>query len=282
VNEASRRDNLVLPWPVVGAASLILAVTSLAALAVVAAVRGADALSTVALSLAILAFVIQIVVFIVQTAASHDQSVRSEQIYAETLRLLATIEAKAAGTEATLAQMQNRLLDSILPKVRAQAAIAASDDLDADDVVRLALRGASSLTSDLRSDPDDEQIVQYLTSLPNDEEGAEAASRLLSLGASRANTLATLAYDEVRSRRPESSLAPGLRLVSPDAELVDAGLITKDPNTDLWVLTPNGRRLGRFFTAQGAVPDYIPEKVRDWISERRREQEPFPTRRTKR
>lgn len=62
--------NLSLPWRTVALVSLILAIVSTGALIVLVAVRGDPVLSSTALTLAILAFVIQIVVFVVQTSVA--------------------------------------------------------------------------------------------------------------------------------------------------------------------------------------------------------------------
>jgi hypothetical protein len=64
--------------------SAVLALACLVSLAVVASIEDADGLSTVALALAILAFAIQIVVYIAQANTATQQMVRSEQLNSDT------------------------------------------------------------------------------------------------------------------------------------------------------------------------------------------------------
>lgn len=81
-------------WKTVALWAVITALVSLTALAVVATIASADTLSVVALALAVMAFVVQIIVFIVQGNAASQQAADTAALNAQTLRALATIEEK--------------------------------------------------------------------------------------------------------------------------------------------------------------------------------------------
>src|SRR4051794_12858306 len=97
---AERTDDSVSRYYIFRIAAAIgwlLAVAAIAGLAVVATAKGADALSAIALPLAILAFLIQIVVFIAQ--AWQSQSVTTQ-----TTGLLAEVQTSVRGMERLLEQ----------------------------------------------------------------------------------------------------------------------------------------------------------------------------------
>ncbi len=95
-------DNVVIPWQRIAFVCGLVAVASLATLVVVTAVRQPDALSTVALALAILAFAAQLAIAIVQSTASAEQRGRFEEINGDTRALLADIRATTGGVLTTV------------------------------------------------------------------------------------------------------------------------------------------------------------------------------------
>jgi hypothetical protein len=98
------------------------AIACLAALVVVADIKGASALATVALALAILAFALQILVFIAQTNASSQATLRSEELNAATGRLLAEMTTTARHTREMVGQQFAALLRAfmdVVPKLTA-------------------------------------------------------------------------------------------------------------------------------------------------------------------
>ena len=94
-----------------------MAIAVTAVLAIVAVKNDVDFLSTLALALAVLAFVIQIIVFIAQSAAAGQQLARAEELHGSTLRALAAIEEKAEGTRQTVNVINDRVLGVALGKV---------------------------------------------------------------------------------------------------------------------------------------------------------------------
>jgi len=91
-----------------------IASASLTTLAVVASVEGVDALTTIALVLAIVAFTIQIFLFVVQSQGASEQRVRSEQINTQTRALLAEVRTTALATQGMVTQQFNQLLQAFV------------------------------------------------------------------------------------------------------------------------------------------------------------------------
>jgi Kef-type K+ transport system membrane component KefB len=115
--QPTHSGSFVLSARAVGVGSAITAVASLAALAIVASLKDADTLSTVALALAVLAFAIQIVVFIAQASTASQQMVRAEQLNKETsgilvvvISLLAVAALAWVGAEAHLLRRRSPLV----------------------------------------------------------------------------------------------------------------------------------------------------------------------------
>lgn len=106
-----------------------------AVLAIVAVQNDIDFLSTLALALAVLAFVIQIIVFIAQSASGSQQVARAEELHGLTTRALAAIEEKSEGTRQTVNVMSERMFDVAVGKVRPEAK-AAGMRLDSREVRR--------------------------------------------------------------------------------------------------------------------------------------------------
>lgn len=110
----------------------LVATSSLTALVIVVGVKAIDALSTVALALAILAFIIQIIVFIVDHLASGRQLARSEELHGEMVKLLTEIREQSKGTQASLAQIQARVFDDLMAKAGG-ALLAQGGAIEVDD-----------------------------------------------------------------------------------------------------------------------------------------------------
>jgi hypothetical protein len=98
----------------VAVAGGIFGVACLTALAIVAGTNGADGLSTIALALAILAFVIQILVFIAQAQSSSQQMLRSEQLNTQTRALLVEMQATARSTHAMVGEQFRQVLGAFM------------------------------------------------------------------------------------------------------------------------------------------------------------------------
>jgi hypothetical protein len=107
---------LTVQWRSVAIGGVLVAIAALAALVVVATVNDAGALETIALSLAILAFVIQIVVFVAQAWTSSQQMLQSETLNAETKNLLVEVRSASSGTQSLLTDQFDRVLRAALER----------------------------------------------------------------------------------------------------------------------------------------------------------------------
>lgn len=111
-----------LRWKTIGLGSLLVNLAAIGALAVVASVKRADVLSTVALALAVLSFIGQIIIFTFQAVQSADHLKQAEAIKDETVALLSEARTRIEGTQ----QMVSRQYDQFQNLLRTR------DDLDID------------------------------------------------------------------------------------------------------------------------------------------------------
>ena len=88
----------LVSWKATAIVAIVIATTCLGSLAVVASVKSADLLSTIALALAISAFTVQIIIFFGQTAVTTQQVSQASTVYVDTKALLTRIETQAQAT----------------------------------------------------------------------------------------------------------------------------------------------------------------------------------------
>ena len=265
---------------------------SLTALAIVAAQKDAGTLETIALALAIVAFVAQVLIFIAQSITTTQQLIRSETIYDETLRALEQIQASTEGTKAAVEGQLERLLTAVLEKALPQTAAQGVDVTSpafvagvARDVAALLNRSTERASSVSGSDdtvegdpwpprvptPNDPIIVRTLQTFPSPEESGEILDRLEALPDNELFWLRLLARDEIRYRgRPNAYYDPGAFLAveqvpnSMELEFVafyDPPRVNDDGDP-LLVLTDEGRRHARILSARGRPPMAIADRVR--------------------
>ncbi|MFL5914158.1 MAG: hypothetical protein ACJ752_00765 [Gaiellaceae bacterium] len=270
------RADLSLPLTHISAGLGVLLIASLTTLAL--AVDGKDALATTALGLAIVAFVVQLLVFIVQGVAANDQMVQSQELYGKMLEALAQIGERTAHTERVVERLDERVVGSALGKGYAQT----SQDLDPNDpefVGALArnvlpyLREAESPVArprstgsgyPLRSGREDQEIRRVLLSWPPADEAESALETLEGLSEDSRNVLLDYAADEYVYRGPDTAVAPGyFGGLSNSDELLDKGLvaatwgIVDEAGEPLIAMTDAGRAAVRLLTAEGDPPAYI-------------------------
>jgi len=93
---------------------LCVTVSSLASLVVVTTITKADALSTVALALAVLAFAAQLIVTIAQAQSAAEQTRDTFRINAETKAVLAELQAQGSALVALQSSQFDKLLDKAI------------------------------------------------------------------------------------------------------------------------------------------------------------------------
>ncbi len=236
--------DLSIRWMSIAIAAVIVALASLTVLAVVASIRDADVLSVVALALAILAFVVQIIVYIVQSASATRQEVQMTEIYGRTLKALNAIEEKSEGTRRTVTTISDRLLDAAIgkaiPESQASGLPVTSPAL-AEDVskrVREIVKQAEAQDGDVamrrrreaRVRATRSRVDETMRELPPIESVGKVIPVLKGLGGAELRIIRDLGEDQTRNGGTSSHfVGPGLRSVNPFAapDLVAAGLIVR-------------------------------------------------------
>lgn len=259
-------------WAQFAAAATVLAIGGLAALVIVASLKGSDALATVALSLAIIAFVTQILVFIAQTWTTS-------QLNAETRGFLESLKASAHGTEKAVNTQVDKLTNSLLSIVESlRKQEPGSGDADLRQTVRSDVVDAlvsTQATLDTVTAPDvvapqisanDQRVIDELLSIPDEEEGLELLNILRDLSPITVANIRMLADDELRSR--QLGTEPGLPLAADhpftkkavDAGLAEYVLSDGDDSGDQWArLTDKGRQVARLMLGAGDPPAWLRE-----------------------
>ena len=91
--------------------SVVLGLACAGTLAVVASNKNVDSLSTIALALAIIAFIAQLIVYIAQSAATTQQMGRAERLHTETRALLQGIDRTAQSIQGSLNDQYGRVIE---------------------------------------------------------------------------------------------------------------------------------------------------------------------------
>ncbi|SBT63763.1 hypothetical protein GA0070622_0728 [Micromonospora sediminicola] len=286
------KGSVRLAWRDIAIWSIILCVALVAVTSVVATVKDVDTLSVVALALAVIAFVAQIIVFIVQAAAANDQQIKAQDVYAQTMKALTLIEEKMEGTRRTVNTMSEQLLARVLsgslPESVAKEAIAGGvgDPPPIEQsrstprqrpAGRVGARNTSGVSGNRlvylppeKDEAKNKEIVEFMQRFPTGDDMEAAREALSDMTLQETHTLLLLAEDEIHSRRPGSSLGPGLGVLDEAraSRLFDKGLIRqvrvpKEPNKAVFVLTDAGRNVARVFTGTGSPPPNYPRELLD-------------------
>lgn len=268
-----------LPARAVGVASAIVALACLATLAVVASIEDADGLSTVALALAILAFAIQIVVYIAQGNAAAQQMIRSEQLNSETQALLADVRSTATATHAMVGEQFRELLRAFM-----EAASKTAEEggkFDPQELERRMMENVRREFGPTRPQPAPTPTpaprartqsgafrrsaaravapeVKTLQRFPEGDAVEQVRETLEGLSPEARQAVADLAEDELSSRKSGNYV--GLNEDTYRGRLLDelnaAGLVGRARRGDGYLarLSDLGRTAGSIFTAQGDIP----------------------------
>jgi hypothetical protein len=112
----------IVPWRTVSIVSLVLNGATIAALATLAGLQNADALATVALALAVVAFVSQLMIFAWQTYQNGVQLTQARELNSSTLQLVADAKTRIDGTYDMVRGQYQELLQLTALKAGAEAA----------------------------------------------------------------------------------------------------------------------------------------------------------------
>lgn len=261
----------------------IIAIAALATTVVVASVRNADTLSVVALALAIIAFVVQIILYIVQQAAASSQGDRAADIYAQTARALASIEEKAEGTKQALGQMNDRLLTAALTKATAEAAASTSGPFENPEVIEQVVTRAREIVENSNAQrfakqredakPRKQRPTFLARTRLSRESHNNAVEVLKGLSQLELSALRNLARDLAASQRSENPDAAGLSTVNESKKLYEKGLVARVrpswSNAPVFRLTPLGQDvafllMSEFANVSDPVVEASREKLRAW------------------
>lgn len=266
----------------------VFGLTCLGVLVVVTAIDDADALSTVALALAILAFSVQLIVFIAQQNLASEQARRNEELYGSMQGLLAEIKEKAAGTQADVRTINERMLGAILSKSIASAPegrvdyqalmsqLAQATEPESDSSASAGPDDERSIWPNRRPGPHDQEHLETLKTFPSEDEVGESMSVLEALTDVDRQGLKSFGDDEVIALQPGFPFDPALTLASVGG-LQDLGLVEPypperqpDEGSRIYRLTDRGRSVARLLTAQGEAPAYLPglQAIRDATPDR--------------
>jgi len=224
-----------------------------------------DGLTTLALVLAILAFLVQIFVFVFQTNANRDSERRSEELNAETQVALSKIEANSAATQKVLFAQFDRLLDYVVdspggpttgsgpktPALDPEDSAGSSEEArpatvaDVQRIVGDAVPHRDRPSFGLVPSEEDRQVVGYLREWPSKEETELAVTELSKFPPLALAMLTRYGTTEVRQRlegRQVGLLNPNVR---PEVTrwLIDEGFLKEEG--ELVRLTEAGRELAR-------------------------------------
>lgn len=265
-NEPPRRNNgseFAVPYGVLVVVLAVVAVAALAALVVVAAIQRSDELATVALCLAIVAFIVQVMVFVFQQSTAHEQSMRAEFIFGETKRVLAQVQERTQGTQAAVTRLDERMLDALIAKAaRESGEVVTTDRLthEAQRAVEPLVAPSEGVSTNRWPGPlpQDEarKLFEEMSTYPSTEaERREAVDALKRLNRYALATVWLSAEDLVASTAPDSPVGPGLKAAN-IKEIPDEWFqrFVGPDGRQLEVLSPEGRRIARVLTAKGPVP----------------------------
>jgi len=279
---------LVLPWRLVALTLTLVSVAALAALTVVAAVKSADTLATVALALAVLSFAAQLTVSLVQAQAQAHQLSEVERVNTESRAALAEIRSTVTALLTNQRDQFDRVLEYALRDAVQEAAesvdAASAQSIDIDVIERrirqslddaLATRPVPPTSAQPVSANRYAEFADLLSSFPAEQEAQEAIETLRAMGPWQAQNFRRRA-ERLRSRVSRGFapfLTMSLRLdepVAPGTEAdVDMGLITMTrisadgERVQYRVeLTELGMMVARLMLGQGEIPVWLREGMR--------------------
>lgn len=113
MSEQSQDSRFSVAWPALSTALIGLTVSSLATLIIIIGIKNVDVLSAVALALAILSFIAQLVVLLFQTQQSNKQSIDSTRVTSRAEKVLNEISTKATSLLSNQKDVVDRLLDAL-------------------------------------------------------------------------------------------------------------------------------------------------------------------------
>ncbi len=247
-----------------------------------------EGLTTLALVLAILAFLVQILVFVFQTQTAGNSERRAEKVNSQTLAALDKVESSNRTTQTVLLSQFERLLDFVVDGRRGFStpvrAIDVDDDstgggsgqqeLDDEPLTRADLQEALKEAGQPpdrptfqvpprpEPSPEDQRVLGYLRSWPDRDEAERMVAEILTLPPLPLAMLTRFGVWEAYQRRTgilagltgEGDPPPAVR------DLIDRGLVILDKNRAF--LSEHGRSVVRMLP----LPK-VPKMEPAWLDE---------------
>ena len=189
-------------WRLLGSTAVIFGAVCLVGLVAVVGLKKSDALASVALVLAIAAFVVQIIVSTLQNSASRAAEAATRGLNFETNKVLEQIKSSAAANQEILARQFDTLLDAL---VKARAETRSKEKSESDESPNFPEAPPADFRNlrvggRLGPSPEDERIIDLLQSFPGEKEAAPLLKTFADLSGNAIAMIDRYARDEIRSR----------------------------------------------------------------------------------
>jgi hypothetical protein len=279
----SESTNLSVPYSTVALGAGLVAAACLAALVVVASAKDADALATIALALAVITFIVQLVVYVAQAVDTRRNNELTQTLHAQLTADLGELTGRAKGTEATMATISDKLLDRALQQTGSSKLENLPPGFARDLASNLAELMEDRGDTDQGSEavpqtefpekpwgPDeDHRVRRMLSTWPEDvDELGEIQENLDGLPDFALTVLDQAARDELEYRAADQDIRPCIVSASevPTAKLLYERELLEDLDRKAYsvalsALTEKGRKVARIFVAEGKPPEEIADLV---------------------
>jgi len=267
------RSTFSISWRNIAIGSLLLNLAAIAAISTISARSDSGALNTIALSLAIIAFVCQLLVYTVQSWQSSEQLRRSEELHASTLGLISDARARIENTESMVQTQHSELLRIVAQKSEGETLKASfTNDDEREDPAEVAVSQVQLSRDD--SDRDASEYGRLVTQPPAawPERSAffrDGVRELEELSEYEVAALALAASDHVRSTASGSE--PGLSYGDTDARLIEMGLVREISASShgqerrMVTTTEQGNEVSAIFLAPWPPPEALElDKTMAW------------------
>jgi hypothetical protein len=283
---------LAISWPHLALGLTVITATALGTLAVVTTVNDIDVLSTVALALAVLSFVAQLIISISQGQAANQQLLQSERVNTETQALLADVRATSQGLLSTFREQFDMVLRHLLRQLPQAIEEASEEGGTSEDIERKIAENMqtavenymesirTSLPPSVRTtvhgpsvelDGATRRTIRRLQTYPDEQEGRKALEYLSELTPLETNTLIRRAHGEIS--RMERGAPRGVFINDDSAgnqallrkgfqEVVDPPPDRISEGRPFVELTDKGREAARLLIGQGPAPDWLKREIR--------------------
>ncbi|NRQ40897.1 hypothetical protein HII36_55205 [Nonomuraea sp. NN258] len=262
--------NFEASWKAIAIGSILINFGSIATIATMAATNDAGALNTIALALAVIAFICQLIIFTIQTSQSGSQLKQAERLNSETSQLLAEMRTRIEGTHQMVSSQYQELLHLAAlksvseaakqpeaPPMNSQVNLAQLEAMVEKVATRATSLGANVLNTNVHiSVP--RSKAHLMSTWPSLNTGLRHIIQdLKKLPAGAIRNLALSAGDEYSSNKYRTK--PGLSFTSSDQPLIDhkmAEIVTIEDAQKI-ILTPRGRLAGRLLLSAWPPPETL-------------------------